>query len=270
MSQPLLIDAADIASLNQDKNLLIVDLGSHEQYLNSHVPGAIHLDYAQITGDLPSAPGPLPEHLAFTQALRSIGLTADQHVIAYDHNDNAQACRFLWSLDLIKHPSYSLLDGGFQAYINANLTIEQTERKAQTSDAELSYSQHAPNVDMGYILRHYQNPAVSIIDARSPAEYNGTDLRAQRGGHIPNAINLDYRQVFEANQLSKLRSLTELQTLIKHTGIRLENELICHCQSHRRSAVLYFVFKLLGAKNIKGYPGSWAEWGNHLDTPIKT
>jgi len=269
MSHKLLLDATQFASLNQNKDLLIIDLGSREQYLLGHIPGALHLDYATITGELPTTPGPLPEHLALTQALRSLGLQTHQHIIAYDHNDNAQACRFLWSLDLIEHPSHSLFNGGMQAYIDAGLPTEQTENASQTSTAILRYRQHAPSADIGYILQHYQDAKVSIIDARSAAEYNSTDVRAQRGGHIPDAINFDYRQVFETNQLGKLRPLNELQAIIEQAGIKLDDELICHCQSHRRSAVLYFVFKLLGAKNVKGYPGSWAEWGNRLDTPIQ-
>ena len=44
--------------------------------------------------------------------------------------------------------------------------------------------------------------SVTVIDARSPGEYAGTDVRADRGGHIPEAINIDwvYNNTGEGNK----------------------------------------------------------------------
>ncbi|MBT3564150.1 MAG: sulfurtransferase, partial [Gammaproteobacteria bacterium] len=39
--------------------------------------------------------------------------------------------------------------------------------------------------------------------------------------------------------------------------------------THHRSGLTYLIGKSLGY-DIKAYPGSWSEWGNHPDTPIET
>jgi thiosulfate/3-mercaptopyruvate sulfurtransferase len=44
---------------------------------------------------------------------------------------------------------------------------------------------------------------------------------------------------------------------------------IAHCQTHHRSAHSFFVLKFLGFPTVRGYPGSWSEWGNRPDTPIE-
>src|SRR5437868_7146571 len=41
-------------------------------------------------------------------------------------------------------------------------------------------------------LARLNNPDVQIIDARTPQEFAGEDIRAIRGGHIPGAINIPY------------------------------------------------------------------------------
>ena len=58
--------------------------------------------------------------------------------------------------------------------------------------------------------------------------------------------------------------------MLEGVGITPDKEIITHCQTHHRSSHTYIVLKALGYSRIKGYPGSWSEWGNDLDLPVKT
>src|SRR5206468_1635834 len=44
------------------------------------------------------------------------------------------------------------------------------------------------------MVARLNNPNVQIIDARTPQEFAGEDIRAIRGGHIPGAVNIPYEQ----------------------------------------------------------------------------
>ena len=61
----------------------------------------------------------------------------------------------------------------------------------------------------------------------------------------------------------------QLSAILKDLGITPDKEVITHCQTHHRSGFTYLVAKSLGYPRVKGYAGSWGEWGNHPDTPVE-
>ena len=66
-----------------------------------------------------------------------------------------------------------------------------------------------------------------------------------------------------------LRIRTDMAQILKDLGITPDKEVITHCQTHHRSGFTYLVAKSLGYPRVKGYAGSWGEWGNHPDTPVE-
>lgn len=268
-SLPLILEPEQLAPLLGKKNLLIIDLSDPETHRAHHVPGAIHLDYAQLCQELPNTADELTSTAPLSQTLNQIGLTAKHHVIAYDNGDNAQACRLLWTLDLIGHNQYSLLNGGLTAWLDENHLTESGINKTQPGSQAFTYQADAPSVDLLYLLQHLGDKTIQIVDARTAEEYSGQDNRAQRGGHIPGAINLDHRRLLSPEHSMRLKLESELKNIFKELKLKPKAEIICHCHTHRRSALIYIALKSLGYGNLKAYPGSWAEWGNNLDTPIE-
>jgi thiosulfate/3-mercaptopyruvate sulfurtransferase len=71
----------------------------------------------------------------------------------------------------------------------------------------------------------------------------------------------------DREQNLKLPSLAILRGKLAGIGITPDKQIITHCQSHHRSGLTYLVAKALGHR-VQAYDGSWAEWGNLLETPI--
>ena len=87
-----------------------------------------------------------------------------------------------------------------------------------------------------------------------------------RHGHIPGAVNLDWELLKDSRR--QLRLVENLDEIAASLGLLQAKQIITHCQSHHRSGLSYLVGRLLGL-NIKAFHGSWAEWGNDLNTPIE-
>jgi thiosulfate/3-mercaptopyruvate sulfurtransferase len=158
-----------------------------------------------------------------------------------------------------------LLDGGYSAWKATGAIPEQTVSPPAVSSYDSTF--HAERLATVDTLRDSLNDThCQLLDTRSAGEYQGTVVRALRGGHIPSAVNIDWTEAMTANRLLKSRAaLTELYTA---KGITPDHEIVTYCHSHHRSAHTYFVLKWLGFPHVRGYAGSWSEWGNHNDTPV--
>jgi len=105
---------------------------------------------------------------------------------------------------------------------------------------------------------------VVIVDARPREEYDGSEVRAARKGHIPSAINMDWTQNIKN---SIFKSKGELSNI--YSKIPKDAQIITYCQGGYRAASAFLALKMLGYKKVKMYLGSWGEWGNRLDLPAE-
>jgi len=67
----------------------------------------------------------------------------------------------------------------------------------------------------------------------------------------------------------RLLPADSLKATLSGMGFTPDKEIIVYCQTHHRSALSYVMLKHLGYERVRGYPGSWSEWGNRSDTPIE-
>ena len=121
--------------------------------------------------------------------------------------------------------------------------------------------------------------AVQIIDARTPDEYSGEDIRAIRGGHVPGAVNIPYEQNWKdpetPQKLAKrkvadnsgmaLKSSDELKQL--YSKLDPEKDTVVYCQSGVRASQTASVLEDLGFKKVRVYDSSWLGYAAKLDAP---
>ncbi|MHB8623055.1 MAG: sulfurtransferase [Sulfuricaulis sp.] len=265
---PLIVEPAELENHLDANDLLIVDLSRPEIYAQGHIPGAVHIDFAQIVAAQPPVMGALPTETHLSEVFSSMGMRPESHVLAYDDEGGGRASRLLWTLDVIGHPNASLLNGGLQAWQNERRPISRDSVIQPRRQYTVTFQNQAI-ADKNYITRRLHDPHVAIVDARTPGEYRGEIKRALRNGHIPGALNFDWMNAVDKARDLRLKPAVELKHRLFQLGVTPDKEVIAYCQTHHRSAHTYIVLKSLGYLGIKGYPGSWSEWGNSLDTPIE-
>jgi thiosulfate/3-mercaptopyruvate sulfurtransferase len=228
----------------------------------------VHLEYAQIVRAQPPMLGLFPDIAALAGLFSVIGMRRDHHVVACDEEGGGRGARLLWTLDVIGHPAFSLLNGGLTAWQDEARPLTHivtprspTEYRIDSADRSIATSE--------YILAHLHDPEVVLLDTRSPGEFRGTDKRAARAGHIPGARNFDWIRAMDVTRGLRFKPGEELRAALVALGVTPDKQIVVYCQTNHRSAHTYMVLKSLGYPQVKAYPGSWSEWGNRTDTPVE-
>lgn len=274
MSLPLVLDASVLADLLaeiqkdngslQEAHLCLVDLRSAEEYAAGHIPGAVHANAALLNRSEPPMGGLMPEPEAVNAFLASIGATLGDQIIAYDAGRATAAARLMWVLDAYGYEVGSWLNGGFNAWQAGGFAI--STEPTQVAQGDLSLSLIGDNVISAEgLMETLGSDTLKILDVRSAAEYAGTDVRSEFGGHVPGAAHLEWTQ-----QLDEQGRFLDAEALLDKTreaGAGKDDTVIVYCQTHQRSAVTYVALKHLGFSDVRALDGAWSNWGNRADTP---
>jgi thiosulfate/3-mercaptopyruvate sulfurtransferase len=265
---PLIIEPSELYANRSASQVLIVDLCSADKYRDGHIPGAVHLNTAELIVGTKPAPGLLPSAEQLSASFARIGLTPDTHIVCYDDEGGPWAGRLIWTLDVIGHQHYSFLNGGKTAWLADGLPMETGENIAQSAMPMVCDFDKHFIAEKDDILDHLDDKNFLVWDARGLDEYTGVKAVSARGGHIPGAVHCEWTELLDKNRALRLR--VDLADYLREKGIMPDKDIVTHCQTHRRSGLTYVAAKSLGYPNIRAYPGSWSEWGNAENLPVTT
>jgi thiosulfate/3-mercaptopyruvate sulfurtransferase len=270
-----LIDANTVHENLDRPNWLIVDCRydltdksyGRNAYLESHIPGAV---YADLHDDLSGPPvtdygrHPLPTSNLLNTLFKRLGISGTTQVVAYDHVYGSFAARLWWLLRYMGHDAVAVLDGGWQAWLEADLPIQSGEQTNKPGDFQ-------GNARTEWLVTVDQVPAAGLlIDSRDPVRYRGESEPLDRAaGHIPGAINhfwkdnLDSRGYFKDSK----QILKEFQGFLAETT---PSEAVFYCGSGVTACHNLLAAAHAGLPAPKLYAGSWSDWCSVPERQVAT
>ena len=60
---------------------------------------------------------------------------------------------------------------------------------------------------------------VALLDVRAPEEYAGEKLYSERGGHLPDAVNIEWTRNYAEGDAPVFKSAVELEAMYAQEGV---------------------------------------------------
>jgi thiosulfate/3-mercaptopyruvate sulfurtransferase len=264
------------AHLNDQKIRMVeVDYDPSSNYNLGHVPGSVLFDWRKDLNDDPR------RDILSRQQLESLmgrnGISNQTTVVLYGDYNNWFAAYAFWDLRYYGVEHLRIMDGGRKKWLIEDRPLSKDVPSYPRASFTASPADESIRAYKDAVAASIGSAGRALVDVRGPKEFTGEILappeypteHAQRGGHIPGAVNIPWGQaVNDADGTFKPRE--ELEKLYGAKGILPQKEIITYCRIGERSSHTWFVLKyLLGYPHVRNYDGSWTEWGNSVRLPIE-
>ena len=246
--------------------LTVIDTRRAEDYANGHIAGAGHFDPYFCNCD-DTDPAPLRSFTRmWAEMLAWRGANTDDTIVLYGAFSDNCAARAWWFVEYLGHDDVHVLDGGVKAWTAAGLPLVQGATPPKPG--KFAWTQAMDTVgSYQTVLDAIDNPDWVILDNRGPGEWDGSEDRAKKNGHVPSARHLNWIELYDP-ETGCYKDAAALKALFEARGATPDKNVVCYCNTGFRSAHSYLALRLLGYPSIRNYVGSWQEWGIRDGTPV--
>jgi len=202
-----------------------VDYDPTANYNLGHIPGAVLFDWKKDMND-PVARDILSRS-QLEALLSKVGVSSDSTLILYGDFNNWFAAFAFWILKYYRVDKVALMNGGRKKWLAEDGQVTKDHPSYNRTAIKVKETDENIRTYLDAMKSRLGQKGRVLVDVRSPAEFTGEitappeypNEHAQRGGHIPGAVNIPMDQI-EA-RLDDLRPRSPI-ILICQAGKRAE------------------------------------------------
>jgi thiosulfate/3-mercaptopyruvate sulfurtransferase len=244
----------------------------HRAYRESHIPGArfLRLD-EDLSGPRSGRNGrhPLPDPQILAGRLGACGIGNDMQVIGYDASGGTYAARLWWVLRWLGHEAVAVLDGGWNAWLNAPHSITNQIPKIEAARFT-ARARTGLALDANSVAACLGKRVPLLLDARAPDRFRGENETLDPvAGHISGAVNRFFKLNLETD--GRFKAATTLRREFNQLlGVHAPGDVAHYCGSGVTACHNLLAMEIAGLTGSRLYPGSWSEWVSDPSRPVAT
>ena len=274
----LLLSADQVAEKITQSDWVVVDCRDLSDYAKGHIPGAISLGQQCKEALRDSTSRVWRDTGKYEKLLGKVGIGNDSHVVFYYDGMKTlnDATVGFWIMEYLGHDKVHVLNGGLDAWRKAGKRLDNkpVKRQATTFKANLVSSRYAATDEVLSVAQG-QNTTTQLIDSRTFSEHIGKDVRAIRGGHVPNTtVNVSHLDTLSMSKNPKTGKMEAIPYFDPETSgkafasLDKNKRTMAYCQTGTRSTMTYLQLRLLGFKDPANWDESWQVYGSQLAFPV--
>ena len=239
-----------VATRISDPNFLIIDTRYSMRHLMGHLQNAVNVPPPKLRDQQ----GQLLSPDEFAALFGAAGLGDSISPILYDSYDGRNSAFVAWILEYLGRNDIHIMEIVYDEWKGQGRDVfyRPVPRTARKFTPRINSSVRA---SLEYVS---QTDGLTLVDTRSPEEFQGQSDADQIPGHIPGAISVVW-QTLVGQDGNLICEEDEARRIIQAAKIDVSNTVVTYCKVGARAAVGYQTRRRLGF-DVKLFDGSYAEW----------
>lgn len=241
-----------------------------EAWAAGHVPGQAFVPFGSIVVGSMETGFVLPDMGALRGVFEAAGVSDGKVVVLTGDMEGLMASRAFYSLEALGLAgSVAVLDGGLAQWIEEDRPVSH-EAKEPVVGTITATPNMGMIVDADQVMEMLGNAAYQLVDARPPAEFSGETpgLAIVRGGHIPGAVNVFWKDTLVKKDRPLLMPVTEIEGVYQAAGVPEKATIVAYCRTGVQASFGYLLGRLQG-RDVLIYDGSYIDWSADVERPIE-
>jgi thiosulfate/3-mercaptopyruvate sulfurtransferase len=278
MDDKTLLDPEALSQRLKADDVVLIDTREPQEFRAGHIPGAVNVHEIFTFLATSSPEGMADLRMEFRSIFGDAGLSGKELAVVYEQAMDTglgQSCRGYFLLKFLGYPRASLLHGGLDAWIAADLPV--------TTEISVPTPKEFPDNDAGVhlivdtmeMLQALDNPEIVKLDVRDIDEWAGLTSSpygpdfSPRRGRIPNSKWLEWYRMMKPGPMGPVfKNEDEILAECGTVGISADTPVILYCFKGARTSNTFVALKEAGIKNVRNYFASWNEWSRDATLPI--
>ena len=275
----LLVDAKTVEENANKKDFVVVDCRDLKDYLKGHIPGAISFGKRCKKALRDTTSRVFRDVEKYNRLFSKAGISNDDTIVYYYDGLKTltDATVGFWVTELMGHKKVKVLNGGLDAWRKAGYRLD-TKPVVREKTKFVAKFEPALYAETAEVLKIASGDSASsqLIDSRTAKENKGSDIRAIRGGTVPNTklnvSHIDSLATTKDPKTGKIKSVDYFDYEAANKafgGIDKKNRTVAFCQTGTRSTMTYLQLSMLGFENVANWDESWRVYGSNLEYPVE-